>query len=208
MIFNSEYAERGPVRLPNFSGIRVMMMPVVIGDIGTVPIDGYEDAVADLFGYAPEHAGKVGYVTIDEKVVEAGETHRRRGLHVDGVFRGQCGSWGGGGWASVSTGMVLVSKPAGCRVYPGEFDGDIGDDGECDRLDISSARPVLLRPSVAYWASGLCVHESIEQPEAAPRQLVRLSLPSTAPWFEGYTENPLGVMPTGPILPRRQYMEA
>ncbi len=59
---------------------------------------------------------------------------------------------------------------------------------------------------MVYWMHGLCVHESVPQYKTVPRQFVRLSLPSRAPWFEGYTENPYGVMPTGPILPRREFM--
>jgi hypothetical protein len=35
------------------------------------------------------------------------------------------------------------------------------------------------------------------------RSLVRLSMPSDCPWYEGYTRNPLGVEPTGPVHPAR-----
>ena len=61
----------------------------------------------------------------------------------------------------------------------------------------------MLRPETAYWMNATCVHESLPMRSNTRRQLLRLSLPSTAPWFEGYTESPLGVKPTGPILPRR-----
>lgn len=52
---------------------------------------------------------------------------------------------------------------------------------------------------------GLCVHESVEQKEDCERIFVRLSMPSAAPWFEGYTKNPLGILPTGKILPKREF---
>lgn len=52
------------------------------------------------------------------------------------------------------------------------------------------------------------IHESIPQTQFVNRQFVRLSMPSTAPWFKGYAPNPVGVAPTGPILPRRQFMDA
>jgi hypothetical protein len=43
---------------------------------------------------------------------------------------------------------------------------------------------------------------------ATKRQFVRLSLPSDGPWFEGYTENPLGIKPPVEILPRREFMDS
>jgi hypothetical protein len=54
----------------------------------------------------------------------------------------------------------------------------------------------------------LGIYDPVPQPQATERTFARLSLPSDGPWFEGYTENPLGVMPTGPILPPREFMNA
>jgi hypothetical protein len=53
----------------------------------------------------------------------------------------------------------------------------------------------------------MCVHESVPVATDTERTFVRLSMPSTAPWFEGYTVNPKGILPTGPILPRRTFMD-
>ena len=54
-----------------------------------------------------------------------------------------------------------------------------------------------------YWVDGACVHESLPVSELTKRQFVRLSMPSNAPWFDGYTENPTGILPSNEILPRR-----
>jgi hypothetical protein len=54
-----------------------------------------------------------------------------------------------------------------------------------------------------YWCNPTAVHESIPMVADVARQFVRLSMPSMAPWHEGYTRNPLGVEPTGPIHPWR-----
>jgi len=98
--FKSDFKKVGEVNLPEFTGTRVMMMPIVIGDLNSVPEDlhHYNDFLAELFDIpeANQHKGKVGYITIDEKSVEPGNSHRREGLHVDGVFQGSCGGWGGG----------------------------------------------------------------------------------------------------------------
>ncbi len=212
MKFKSVFRKLGSVKLPNFNGDRIMMMPVLIGDKSSLPesIDRWIPTITSLFEHFPKHGGKVGYVTIDEKYIPPGSTHRRRGLHVDGVYKGGAGGWGGGGgaWASQSNGMVLVSNPAGCRAWNQEFEGTPGDEGECDHLsDQLDGEGMILEPGVAYWCGGFCVYESMPQTSSVKRQLLRLSLPSTAPWFEGYTKNPLGVEPSGPILPRRDFMD-
>lgn len=208
-MFTSEFHKVGEVSLPPFTSTRVMMLPVVIGDRDSIPdfAAHYKWTAWRLAHMAdPEHLGKVGYLTIDEKIVLAGTTHRRAGMHVDG---GNDRGWGGGGgWAGKATGMLTVSSHAGCRAWAQEFEGEVGDEGDCEHLfDELKSSGTLLAPDIVYWLSGLCVHESLAQPSDVKRQFVRLSLPSTAPWYEGYTENPLGVKPTGPILPRRKFMD-
>lgn len=209
-VFVSQFRHLGHTRLPKFTGTRVMMLPVVIGNLRTLPdfVRHYSDVATGLFSVcANPDWGKVGYLTIDEKPVEAGSTHRRAGLHVDG---GPGRAWGGGGapWAGIDTGMLTVSSHVGCRAWSQAFTGEIGEEGSCEHLRNQLQSPgTLLKPDCIYWLGALCVHESIAQPESVVRQFVRLSLPSTAPWYEGYTRNPLGVLPTGPILPRRRFMD-
>jgi hypothetical protein len=212
--FTSTFKRLGEVQLPVFAGVRVMMMPILIGRADSVPdsIGDWRPVLSGLFEKFPKHEGEIGYVTIDEKHLAAGQTHRRAGLHVDGVFQGGAGGWGGGSpggpWASKSSGMVLVSSPAGCRAWNQKFEGEPGPEGECDHLrDQLKDEGTILEPGVAYWCGGLCVHESMPQRKRTKRQFLRLSLPSKAPWFEGYTENPLGVKPAGEILPRRPFMD-
>ena len=210
MTFASKFHKVGNLKLPRFSGTRVMMLPIVIGERESLPdfIAHYRWTAWRLAQMADtEHLGKVGYLTIDEKPVEAWKTHRRAGLHVDG---GDEHGWGGGGrpWASNATGMLTVSSHHGCVAWAQNFDGEVGEEGSCEHLRnqlIGSG--TVFGAGEVYWCDGLCVHESMPQPIAVKRQFVRLSLPSTAPWYEGYTENPLGVKPSGTILPRRKFMD-
>jgi len=209
MIFTSKFHKVGNVQLPRFSGTRVMMLPIIIGERKSMPdfVSHYSWTAWRLAQMADvEHLGKVGYLTIDEKPVEEWKTHRRAGMHVDG---GMNAAWGGSQrpWAS-ATGMLTVSSHHGCVAWAQDFDGEIGEEGSCEHLRNQLSSPgTLFGAGEVYWCDGLCVHESIPQPIPVKRQFVRLSLPSTAPWYEGYTENPLGVQPTGPILPRRIYMD-
>jgi len=211
--FESKFNELNKVTLPEFSGTRVMMMPLILGDLSSIPesLNHYKETFKELFSIMDKkHNGKVGYVTIDEKEVLEGKTHRREGLHVDGVFNDSCGSWGGGGWGSVGNGMITVSSVEGCRAYNQKFNGEIGKDGECDKLasQCKEENYTVFKSNTAYWVDGLCVHESIPVLENTKRIFLRLSMPSNAPWFEGYTKNPLGIEPTGKILSKREFQNS
>lgn len=211
--FESKFKELSRVRIPKFSNTRVMMMPIILGDLNSIPksLSHYLDTFKDLFELTnKDHFGKVGYITIDEKEVNSNETHRRSGLHVDGVFNDSCGSWGGGGgWGSVGNGMITVSSYPACKAYNQEFDGTIGKDGECDLLtdQLDESKSKVFEANRAYWVDGLCVHESLPLKERTKRAFIRLSMPSNAPWFEGYTKNPKGIKPSGEILSKREFQK-
>ena len=213
MKFSSYFQERGKLLLPSFGGLRIIMMPLVIGEMSSITGDlaVWTGTLNGLFMMAGAFSGQTGYLTIDEKIVNAGTTHRRAGLHVDGIYEGNSGAWGGGGggtWGSAGNGMLTVSSVVGCRAWKQMFEGWPGNDGECDHLRDQCLQENQrdFGPGEVFWLDGLCVHESLPMMNTTERQFVRLSLPSSGPWFEGYTENPLGVMPSGPILPRRKWM--
>ena len=200
-------------------------MPIIFGDKDSIP--------KELYGYCPmldyaasmfsKHAGEVVYLTIDEKKLHAGQTHRRPGLHVDGWHKVTTysfssyggGSWGGGGgsWGGSSskeindegTGLLTVANKIGCRAWMKNYDGEPEAEGDCEHMRnlFPEDKGVLLQPNQMYWLNPLCVHESIPVTEDMERQFVRISLPSKADWYEGCTPNPLGVQPTGKVQPRR-----
>lgn len=105
-------------------------------------------------------------------------------------------------------GMLQASRclshdEPGCRAWEGEIDGEPGEEGNCEHLreELDKHTVVELEPERMYWMDGDTVHESLPMPVATKRQFIRLSLPlAEAPWFMGYTENPLGIQPSGPIL--------
>ena len=211
------YRRLGSAELPRFSHIRVMHMPLLLGNADSARGAVSEDwltTLQELMALVPEHHGEVGYLTSDERRVRAGESHRRPGLHVDGVFEGRGGGWGGGGgggWGSKSNGLLTVSNHEGCRVWPCAAE-KTGHDGGCEDLRDVVGRQFgdghVLVPGAVYWMGGMTVHESMPQACDVDRQFVRLSLPAPgSPWFEGYTRNPNGVQPSGPTLPRRWQMD-
>lgn len=218
------------VELPEFTGIRVLLMPFLMEDIETIPNDlkNYRSTIEKLVSISPVTKG-VGYLTIDERFVKSGDTLRKKGLHVDGVGpNGEAGIWSAvasSGWiksadpkggkekcwvnAAGIGGMITVSYPAGCRAWNKEFSGNVNIYGDCESLrsQFPDNEATIFEANTAYWCNSFCVHESLPMKEDCNRTFVRLSMPSDAPWYRGYTKNPRGVQPTGMIVPYKRTIE-
>jgi hypothetical protein len=206
-MFFSQAKTVAAVRFPKFSGVRVMMMPFHVEDpVGSLP--SYLRKYAHVVRALAVGRSGVGYLTVDEAVVKAGEHHRRPGLHVDGAMRKAAGGWGGGGggWGGgkgIGFGFIVAASKPGCVMYPGKVVGFPGQDGNCDHLRGELPVGREMQAGFAYAMTPLVVHETTPQLVTGPRQFLRISMPSDAPWYEGYSPNPLGIAPAGPILPRR-----
>lgn len=207
--FESIIEEVDQIGLPKYSGTRVMMMPLDFADPrGSTPefLSHWTGTIEKLVKLSEVEEG-VGFITIDEAQVEPGQTHRRPGIHVDGVSPdGRAGGWGGGGGGAYGAGgMLLVSSKVGCRGWSQTFEGWPKPEGDCSHLkpQCDSESEVVLDPNRVYFLNPLAVHEPLPLQDGGRRQFVRLSFPSDAPWYEGYTENPLGIEPSGPIKPPR-----
>lgn len=208
--FTSNIEDFGAIALPGFTGVRVMMQPFDLADVrGSLPnLPQWHGAIEAMRERSSVKDG-IAYLTIDEAEVKAGECHRRPGLHVDGVGPdGYVGGWGGGGGSWGRNGMIVAASHVGCRGWAQVFAGAPGPDGDCSHLSQQARAEacVTMAAKRMYWCGPLALHESIPLSSAARRQFVRLSMPSTAPWYEGYTPSPVGIMPTGPIMPRRAGM--
>lgn len=196
MMLKGGWAKLSHFAFPEFTGTRIMMMPFHIHDpVGSLPhwLQPYAEEIKRLglleWG--------VGYLTIDEANLRLGEHHRRPGLHVDGL-----GGWGGGGpWAK--KGMVCAASAPGCRMWNTNFEVEVGEDGDCEQVRPQLGAGHDMEANTAYHMEPLTVHETLPQLQDGPRQFLRISFPSDAPWYEGYTKNPLGIQPRGPIHPPR-----
>lgn len=201
--------DHGKVVFPKPSNLRILMMPIDLGDPSSIPpvLDDWKSLLETMIAVGPYQKG-VGYITIDQMIVRAGVPHRRPGLHVDGVGpEGYThGGWGGGGWSGRKSFLVAASQ-LGCRAWDVDFGQyDMVADGDCEHL--RHLCPMLasfeLQPYRIYEIGRLTPHETFGLPYNTARQFIRLSSPSTeAPTHEGLTENPLGVRHTGEILPSR-----
>lgn len=208
MKWTSELLNRGTVTLPDYSGVRVLMMPFHLHDPkGSLPesLQPWVKALRTMVAVSPCQKG-TGYLTIDEATVQSGRTHRRPGLHVDGWAgdAGDSGVWSyGGGWGAREGGMVMATNILGSVAYEQNFDGEPKAYGDCEHLRSQCGESTPLVPGVIWWLSALTVHESIPHNTTVPRQFIRISMPSNAGWPASNTANPLGILPTGPVWSER-----
>lgn len=150
---------------------------------------GYEDywwPVINLVRAAGLEKGTV-HMTVDEKVLLPGGTHRRPGPHVDGCFMPTQQAWGhgGGGWKHNCNNVeaaypgrmpvIVAASVQGCRVWKGEFDTEPKEDGDLSHLSLGEGE--ILLPNRGYLLSPDCVHESMPMLTETPRTFLRIALP-------------------------------
>lgn len=193
------------ISFPEYSGLRCLMMPYIQGEPASVPdcYSPYADIICRVF----LKQGDIGYLTIDESPVEAGQPHRGarakhgRAIHTEAGKRpfGLYG-WGGSGWGD-STNVLLDrdveillanSIDGSCAVWNAEhadtsWDGDIG---HC-AADYPYESAVMVRAGDVHRIGILTPHESLPVTASARRQFLRIvgsGVHGREPYF---TRNPL-----------------
>lgn len=196
------------IAFPEYSGLRCLMMPYRQGDPLSVPKEYH--AYSDIIQSLVIEPGKIGYLTIDESPVRAGNPHRGerakhgRALHTEaGTAFGKYG-WGGGGWGNRFNGsyrtlldrgvQILISSNIddSCAVWDSEHlntseDGDIGHYSGDYPYDTAS---LLKRGEVAQIGI-FTPHESLPVKIDANRQFLRIVGSGVHGREEYFTRNPL-----------------
>jgi len=127
----------------------------------------------------------VVYLTIDEKELTLGKTHRRGGAHVDGVWVPEMKAHAEPGRHVIRAvdggGLVLLSNIQGCKAWAGDFHGEPGEGGDLESIrgQLDAAPSILLAPQNAYCLNAWGIHESIPVAASVQRSLVRITLPET-----------------------------
>ena len=192
------------IEFPDYSGIRVLMMPFIQGDASSLP-----EPIRSNYGAIIESTyltkGEIGYLTIDESPVKAGKAQRayrsttNRAIHTEAGKREQLLCWGLGWGKSPNVQLsheleiLVASNVAGstawwdATVTDTTLDGDIGHlahlfpYSEANILDVGEvAKLGVLTP-----------HESLPLHEDTSRQFLRIvgyQLKGREPYF---TQNPL-----------------
>lgn len=223
MQYKSVIESRGFVQFPEFMAERVYMREFR-KETG-LPEDlirwqGTVDAMLD----GVDTDGPI-YIMIDEKVVQPGTSHRRKGLHIDGYWDPSLFAHGGhrsgGGGSHLPTGrhrpiydgahgyeprsistyfpkkkrpvkkssswdeatfeqpeaIILASSLSTARGYVGEYEGPIGEGGDCSKIDLKGLSVVPMVADRVYACNVTGLHESLPVNYECKRQLVRLNVP-------------------------------
>lgn len=201
MILQSKCKELGAIEFPRFNNIRIYMEPIsldftAISHSVNPNFGEYAPIVLNLLEKLPIKTGNA-YLTIDEKLIHAGESHRRGGPHVDGNY---IFSWGGGGgwltgcdgrylpldkhrlqYCADKGGMLIASTYSACKGWLGEFSDEPEQGGNCSHIDTSSLKEIMLDANKLYWGNSTFIHESLPVAENVYRQLIRITLPADSP---------------------------
>lgn len=183
----SDYKELCEVQLP-YQGRQKYMHEFDLANPVMEP--GYEDYLETVVKLCKAAGATLGtaYMTVDEKVIQKGNTQRRPKPHVDGCFIPKKNSWGhdgGNGWLhncnDIGIGpigrmaIIVASSIQGCMAWKGEFDAEPKSDGDLSHLELPEGD--LLLSNVGYLLSPDCVHESLPMAKTIQRSFLRIALP-------------------------------
>lgn len=213
----------GKINFPRPTGTRIQMMPIDIHTMdGGELLRPWEDTARRIVKAFPldkltEDCGTIGYITIDELRMDAGQRQRRSGLRVDGwaedgqEVTSHGGGGGGGTILNNKFGMLIANNMDDtCRVYVGNLPDTPKHDGDCEHMrdQLHTMQQIDMKANEIWWVNGLCLHETMPQKTAGVRQFFRMTMPNKGDWYSEYTENPVGVKAPGNILgPRMQLTE-
>lgn len=193
------------IAFPDFSGIRCLMMPYIQGEPDSVP-DHYAN-YRDIIDSVYLTKGDIGFLTIDESPVIAGQAHRGyrarhgRALHTEaGRLPGVIYKWGGGGWGGKhavtldrDVRILLANNLAGsCAIWDSEYeatssDGDIG----YASAEYPYSNAVFMKAGEVYEIGILTPHESVPVEQSFDRQFLRIVSSGVHGRELYFTQNPL-----------------
>lgn len=187
------------VEIPHHEG-EIKMLPFELSDLAAIPAK-FRQLVRRMIDSLPIKTG-TAFLTIDGKEVNAGQTQRRGGKHIDGNYLpelsgGWGGSGGGNGWKVgeggvklsqaehvlsynwPTGGMLITSTYPGCMGWSGTFEGAPAIGGDC--AHIKTGKGFMLQPNVCYYGNSQFIHESLQIAETIHRTIVRITLPIDYP---------------------------
>lgn len=200
----------GGIQFPEPQDININMMPFVIGQMDSLPKDcqQYWPLIEACHIERAEH-GKIGFLTIQESMVEAGTSQRRPGLHVEatkvvmkhhGELVEDFHGWGCSMGYHQEGGLYMGSNISrstriwDCTLHPPEK--VVGILGDVEHLRDNLGEGTVLESGELWWLTDLTPHESVPLEETAYRQYFRVVTSGVSIWYAKHsTPNPLGVQP-------------
>lgn len=196
------------INFPEFTSVRCSMMPFIQGDSSSLPQEYKPYANIIDNNYLEE--GEIGFLTIDERFVEAGKTQRgfnsfgiNRNVHIEVGRHEQFNCWGGSGGSSWggrlntilddSTKVLIANSISDtCRIWDREEkrytkDGDLG----AYIFDYPEKTGMLLKSGEVAKISIFTPHECVNQKYSANRQFFRIVGKGVKGREDYFTVNPL-----------------
>ncbi len=188
----SEVQKRGAVSFPAFTGERRYMIPFNMSEKLPSHLERWQLTVDQML--AGIEADGEAYLMIDQAKLDAGQAHRRPGLHVDNHWIQRISAHGGGGGWNIpphhtppgggkhrltgNQSILLASSHLGCVAYDGAWVGSDNPGGDCKNINVGGMSMVPMTAGTC-WAgdAGSMLHESIPMAEACLRTVVRINIP-------------------------------
>lgn len=197
-------------------------MPFRVGDEFSIPSE-YRQYYVLTEKCEGLRRGSIAYLTVDESLVEAGESQRRSGLHIDAAQADtKAHGWNHqyeqryGGGRDLDGGIYMASNVAGSTIlwdcWILEAEKIMGDFGELDHLrDLlgEGKHMKVSRANELLWITDETPHESAPLPERTYRQFFRV-VTSVDVWYSAHnTSNPFVELPEKvKILHHNKFLEA
>lgn len=186
MMLNSDYKILCSVNLPYKGRQKYMHAFDLTNPVMATGYEDYLESVTELCKTANVNIG-IAYMTVDEKIIEAGMSQRRPKPHVDGCFMPDQNSWGQGQgqrWLHYCNNVpfkrmsvIVVASIAGCRVWRGIYNGSPKDDGDLSHMQNQLNKGEILQAGMGYLLSPDCIHESMVFNIRTKRTFLRIALP-------------------------------
>jgi len=186
----SQCEQLNAVAFPEFQGERHYMVKFFEKDGLPEFLSRFQPTVNQMLENIDTRDNPI-FITIDEKEIKAGKSHRRGGVHIDGYWIDELRAHRGGGhrgsirindtdsWKGSYNhpeSIVLASSLAASKGWVGEFDGLIGDRGDCAGVDLSTMESFILQPNIVYRGNVSFVHESLPVEQDVQRTLIRMNI--------------------------------
>ena len=214
------------IKFPKPKNIQINMMPVNIFKKGGLPIDLIGQEYKHIIERIIVSYNKIMYLTIDERLVPVGESHRRAGLHIERPGAVTHGghivtkldpefpnlAWGLGHWHDdiVVDGIFMASSvDDSCIIYPCQINNpqEVSDKhGGIEHMREYLPKGELLKANELCWFTDTTPHESLPLKPINPddkfvyRQFLRIVSGRISVWYSQHnTPNPSGLLPDCPI---------
>jgi hypothetical protein len=181
---NSNSTAVAPIKFPEYTGVRTYIITTTgVNVVLPENLKPYEEQVQNLCDVVG-HKGVI-HVTVDEKELTEGETHRKPEPHVDGRFEGFNSGWNheitNYSWNHTCNeipnrmAVAVASNVPACRVFHGTFEGTPSDQGSLQHIADQLGKGQIVSANNWHLLSPDCVHESLPVNFDCKRSFIRVA---------------------------------